>query len=149
MISNAFEKLDWTLRNISDYGSAEDPRVRAAVETRQKILEAVIPDGNYLGSSNIARGIHWQSAVFALADGDYDKAVSELKKAKKYTLEMDRCMNSPKQLYTAILLDHYGYDYSNERPFDKSLTEYWIEEAAEVFAPLKGRPDFDELLTTP
>ena len=72
--------------------------------------------------------------------------VSELKKANKYTLEMDRCMNSPKQLYTAILLDHYGYDYSNERPFDKSLTEYWIEEAAEVFAPLKGRADFDELL---
>ena len=146
MISNAFGKLDWALRNISDNGSVNDPRVRAAVEARKKILEAVIPDGNYLGSGNVARGIHWKSAEFALADGDYDKAVDELRKAKMYTVETDRCMTSPKQLYTAILLDHYGHDYSTERPFDRSLTEYWMEEAAQVFAPLKGRADFDELL---
>ena len=116
-----------------------------ALEAKEKIIQALIPDGNYLGSSASVRAIHWKLAEIAVSDGNYDTAVQELAKSKQYTLEADRCMTSPKQLYTSPLLDHYGYDYSDGRP-TKPLIEYWYEEVPETFAKLADREDFRALL---
>ena len=145
MILDALGKLNWTLRNISDFGDRRDPRVRAAVYAQKAIYEAIIPDGNYLGSSASIRSIHWKLAEIAMADGDYDTAVQELEKSKYYAIEADRCMTSPKQLYTCPLLDHSGCDYSEGRPM-KPLIEYWYEEVPETFAKLADREDFQSLL---
>ena len=145
MIMDALGKLNCMLRNISDFGDRRDPRVRAAVHAQKAIYEAIIPDGNYLGSSASVRAIHWKLAEIAVSDGNYDTAVQELAKSKQYTLEADRCMTSPKQLYTSLLLDHYGYDYSEGRT-TKPLIEYWYEEVPETFAKLADREDFRALL---
>ncbi len=145
MIIDALGELNWALRNFSDFGDRRDPRVRAAVYAQKAIYEAIIPDGNYLGSSLSVRSIHWKLAEIAMADGDCDTAVQELTKSKQYAIEADRCMTSPKQLYTCPLLDHYGYDYSEGRPM-KPFIEYWYEEVPETFAKLADREDFQALL---
>ena len=147
MIANALAELCGKLGNIWTFADPADPRATAAIKAEKAVIEAVIPDGNYLRFSTCLLGIHEKLAAAAIAEGDYDKAIAELHEAKEFAAESDRARTSGKQYYTCPILDHFDYDYSDCRPFETTQVDDLIERLNEykIYAPLRDRADFIEL----
>ena len=123
MISDALAELCSALSRIWRFSALSNPRARAAVEAEKKIIEAIIPDGNTLGFSFTLSLIHEKLAEMAFADQNYDLAISEFEKAIECAAKSDEARVSGKQLYTAPILDHYDYDYSECRPLSSDAQE--------------------------
>ena len=147
MISDALAKLCGKLGNMWTFANPADPRTIAAVKAEKAVIEAIIPDGNYLQFNTYLLGIHEELAAAATLEGDFDTAISELREAKKFAAESDRARTSGKQYYTCPILDHFDYDYSDCRPFETSEVGYLIERLNEykIYAPLRDRDDFKKL----
>ncbi len=145
MFSGALSDFIAALREFSDCGDRRDPRTRQAVALEKAIYDVLFPDGRPLRFSLSVRSVHWKLAEIALADGDFDTAVRELTLARRYTEEADRAMSAVGERSTAPLLDTIVHNKPGDRP-EKTLLEYWLEEAPETFKQLAGREDYEALI---
>ncbi len=82
-----------------------------------------------------------------MVDGNYDETVRERALSRQYRVEADRANLAVGERYTAPLLDAIACDAPSDT-LPKPLLAYWLEEARETkaFDPLRGRPDFEELI---
>lgn len=147
MLSDALAKLCSILGKMWTFDDPASPRCRTAVEVEKVVIEAMIPDGNYLFFNVYLRSIHEKLADIALAEKDYDTALLELAETKKFAGESDRIRTSGKLYYTCPLFDHYDYDYSDCRPISSDV-EYLLEclRKYKKYDVLRDRDDFKALL---
>lgn len=119
---------------------------RTIFETEEKVIRAVITDENFLEFSSRMQNIYRFRARFAVEDGDYDGAVSCIKKAIGYQEKYEHCRNT-KNEYTSPLLNCYVLDNSQARKY--IFKDYFIKEIAEDenLAPLRERDDFKALIS--
>lgn len=130
----------WHSENIGE------PRARAAVYAEKTIIETIIPDGNVLFFSWYLYEVHERLADIALSDGDADTAVKELQKALSYAKQCDKGRIAGKQYYTAPLLDHHTYDYSQCRELGSEAEKFLTHlRHHKKYAPLQNREDFQNL----
>ena len=147
MVVDALAKLCGNLGKIWALGDPADPRVRACAQAEKAIIEAIIPDGNFLEFSIYLSGIHKKLADIALDAGDPDAAIRELEQAFRFAAESDKARISGKQLYTCPILDRYVYDYSDCRQYGSEvdmLKERLRED--KWYDPLRDRQDFQALI---
>lgn len=143
MLVEALEELCGKLGQFWLYENTTDARTRAAVYAEKHIIETIIPDGNVLFFSWYLYRIHEKLADFALSDGNAETAVKELQTAYQYAELCDKGRISGKQYYTAPLLDHHAYDYSECRELC-SEAELFLDDLREQkkYASLRDREDF-------
>lgn len=148
MIASVLNQFCKVMHNLYFMVDINDPRANFAVTATQKLLEAIFPDDNTLEYSYWFREIHKRLADIALTNNDYDLAVTELRKAMKYTAKGDLAMKSGKQFYTTPILDHYEYDRSDSRPLEESYTEYLKNKLSteQQYGVIRDREDFQALL---
>lgn len=144
IVSDALEKLCSAFGKVWTFGDA--PRIRAVIEAEQTIIKAIIPDENTLRFSMFLTGIHEKIAEFAIADGDFDAAVNELKIAIDYAAKSDEAQSPGKRYYTCAILDHHAYEYPDSRQWGS-----WGADLLErmknnkIYDPLRDRDDFKAL----
>ena len=147
MLLESFESFCVRLGKLWYSESAQDPRARAAVHAEKTLIEAMIPDGNVLHFSWYLYGIHERLADIALADGDEETAVKELRTALAYTKRCDQGRAAGKQYYTAPLLDHCTYDYSECRALGSEAAQFLDRlRRDKKYNALREREDFQDLL---
>ncbi len=146
MVSDALEKLCSVLGNVWTFSDMTDSRIRAFVEAEKTIIEAIIPNGNTLRFSAFLTGIHEKIAESAMIDGNFDRAVNELKTARDYAAKSDEAQSPGKRYYTCAILDHYAYEYPDSREWGSWEADLLDRmKNNKIFDPLHGRDDFKAL----
>lgn len=128
------EQLEDLLMNISSL--RRDPE---SLEIQRKIIELIIPDGNYLGFHDDLYRIHlWMAQAYA-AQGEKDLARECLLKARHHAEESTRLWIDRQTLpYTAPLLDHsvFNYDHYSNSGGESCLEDFAAQLEENVFAAL-------------
>ncbi len=147
MFESALADFVQACRAFSDFGDRCDPRTRQAVAVEKAVYDALFPDGRALRRSLSIGAVHWKLAEFAVMDGNYDEAVSELARSRQCQVEADRAFAAVGERYTAPLLDAIVHDTPGET-WPKSHLAYWLEDLRtnRAFDPLRGRSDLEELI---
>lgn len=116
---------------------------RIAAET---IINALIPDGNYLTFYYQLYMIALSEARSAVSDGEYDKAILAMQKACEYAIAYDGI--NGEYTFTAPLFNHVKHNTEN---WYKTGTTTTLEDFRALFdfpayAPLKKHKDYSELV---
>ena len=118
----------------------------AAITAARTIIDALIPDGNYLTFHNELYSIALSEAREAIHSGIYDKAILSMKEAREHAIAYDAIQGE--FAFTAPLFDRIK---SNTDNWYKTGTTTMLEDFRALFefpayAPLKTHPDYSELI---
>lgn len=118
-------------------------------DAREKILQALIPDENYLYYHCILADIYLQRASICTVNGEHETAVEMLKKSLEHAVKYDECMREDMELnYTSPFFDKMK---SCTKEYCRTGTETQVEEfysalEREPFTALCDREEFKTLL---
>ncbi len=139
MLSNILNHIDIGCDNIINY------------DAQEKILNALIPDGNYLYYSGYLYDIYRKRARIHVSKGEYEAAVTSLQKALEYAIANDDS-NRENTVYrfTSPFFDKCEYNPDNfYRTGGGTLVEDFYEAIKRSpFDKLKDREDFQALINT-
>ncbi len=116
---------------------------------QEQIINALIPDGNYLYYNTFLVDNYVARAVFYMRDNDAEKAMDALKKAQKFAIDYDAFINNNTSYrFTSPLLNAVEYDTANIcRTGTSTRKEDFIEFVKRSgFDALRNREDFQALL---
>ena len=148
MIFNAFRKMLWQLYTFWKYEEESPEKSAVLRETYSKIIETVIPDGNYLVFGNYLFNVWMSRAYQAANEGDVNRSVHDLLEAKKFAEESDRLdsTESPER-FTCPMFDSYEYNGYDPK-FDFCYLDFWRNELnGKGFDTIRSEPAFQKLLT--
>ncbi len=136
---NKFEEL---LNNIL-FGECGAEK-RAFAET---IIKLFIPDGNYLTFHHHLYMICLSEAREEIRDGDYDKAVCAMRKAREHAIALDKIKGE--YLFTAPLFNKVKF---NTDEWYKTGTGTQLDDFIALFdfpaySPLKAHKDYEKLIS--
>lgn len=125
------------------HGSNISQEARITAET---IINALIPDGNYLTFHYELYSIDLAEARSEIATGDYDKAMLAMKKARGHAIAYDNIKGEYQ--FTAPLFDHIKH---NTNDWCQTGTGTMLDDFRALFdfpayAPLKKHKDYAELI---
>jgi len=136
-------------RHLSDMLNLIECKSMEACIAQEQIINAIIPDGNYLYYNTFLVDNYVSRAVFYMRDNETEKAMDALKKARKFAIDYDSFLN-----------DHQTYRFTSPflsaeerntadicRSGTSTHKEDFIERVKRSgFDALKDREDFQELL---
>ncbi len=76
-----------------------------SIEAQEKIIKAIIFDGNYLGYNYVLSNNYLAKAKLYIKANEFDKSIEALQKAKYYALEYDKLMKNDSYQYTSPFLN--------------------------------------------
>ena len=150
MIMAAFRKFLGQLYSLWTCEEHDPDKSAVLREACAAMIEAAVPDGNYLGFSSYLFDVWMSRAYQAAYDGDVNRAVHDLLKAKEFAEEQDRLDGTDsRERFTCPMfdsLDYNGYDPKNEF----SYLDFWREELEHKrFDGIRSDPAFQNLLQDP
>ncbi len=119
--------------------------LRFSPDTVRVVIEAIIPDGNYLTFHSLLFSAALDGSRRALARGDVDSAMRTMKKAKAHAEAYDAI--DGEYAFTAPLFDRLRMNRADWRVTNtETLTSVFAAALdRSEFAPLTAHPDFDAL----
>lgn len=119
--------------------------LRFSPDTVRVVIEAIIPDGNYLTFHSLLFSAALDDSRRALARGDVDSAMRSMKKAKEHAEAYDAI--DGEYVFTSPLFDRLRMNRADWRMTNtETLTSVFATALDRSdFAPLTAHPDFDAL----
>ena len=150
MIMAAFRKFLGQLYSLWTWEEHDPDKSAVLREACAAMIEAAVSDGNYLGFGSYLFDVWMSRAYQAAYDGDVNRAVHDLLKAKEFAEEQDRLDGTDsRERFTCPMfdsLDYNGYDPKNEY----SYLDFWREELEHKrFDGIRSDPAFQKLLHDP
>ncbi len=136
-------------RHLSDMLNLIESNSMEACIAQEQIINAIIPDGNYLYYNTFLVDNYVSRAVFHMRDNETEKAMEALKKARKFAIDYDSFLNDHETYrFTSPFL---SAEERNTADICRSGTSTHKEDFIERvkrsgFDVLKDREDFQELL---
>ena len=133
---------------LSDILNHIDSEDMISCEAQEQILNALIPDKNYLYDSGYLYFNYCTRARIYVDKGDYESAVQCLQKALEYAIENDNAdKKNTTYRFTSPFFDHCEYEPDNfYRTGDSSEVKSFYERIkCKPFDKLHDREDFKQL----
>ena len=91
--------------HLTDMLNLLERNTMEACVAQEKIINAIIPDGNYLYYNTFLVDNYVARAVFYVRDNEFEKAMDALKKAHKFAIDYDSFLNHETYRFTSPFLD--------------------------------------------
>lgn len=120
-----------------------------AVEDCEKILQIIIPDGEYFEFYFNLVDLSFRKSITLVKFKKYNEAINELRKYKEYSIQCDRCDNHKEEFrYTSMYFDLLALpsNIPTEKVQPSYSETFKINIMDDIFSPLHDRDDFKELL---
>ena len=115
-----------------------------SIEAREKIINAIIVDENYLGYNDVLSDNYLAKAKIYIKANEFDKSITALQKAKYYALEYDRLIKKESYQYTTPFLNRLVVktkDICSSSPL--TWYEGFIEDIkGDIFNPIKDKTEY-------
>ncbi len=123
----------------------------SSAKAAEKIIKAIIDDGNYLYMNSRLAFNSYLQAVCLTSDGLYDEAIAKMKECYLYAVEHEKALETAKEKpinFTCDILSKLSFDANN---YSKIGIGAEIDNFRELLrrdqlAPLRDRKDYKELL---
>jgi len=140
IIRKSLMKLCNAISNLWEYA---DIPFEEAMDAEEKVIKAVITDGNYQHFHITLSLLSLERAKIAMQNGNVDRAVKALSDAKKHAEAFDKMDEIGIEQYTCPVLSGYTEDHRDNRKEDGNMTDYTKRYAEQsIFDPIRGRADF-------
>jgi len=128
---------------ISNLWEFVDIPLEEAVDVEEKVIKAVIADGNYQHFHITLSLLNLERAKIAMQNGNFDRAVKALSEAIKHAEAFDKMNEIGIERYTCPVLFGYTEDHRDNRKEDWNMLNYVKSETEQsIFAPIHDRDDF-------
>ena len=118
-----------------------------SIEAREKIINAIIVDENYLGYNNVLSDNYLAKAKIYIKANEFDKSITALQKAKYYALEYDKLIKKESYQYTTPFLNRLVVktkDICSSSPL--TWYESFIEDIkGDIFNAIKDKTEYKKL----
>lgn len=140
IIRKSLIKLCNAISNIWKYS---DIPFEEAMDVEEKVIKAVITDGNYQHFHITLSLLNLERAKIAMQNGNVDRAVKALSDAKKHAEAFDKMDEIGIEQYTCPVLLGYTEDHRDNRKEDCNMLDYVKCDAEQsIFDSIRGRDDF-------
>ena len=119
------------------------------IETKEKIIDLIINDKNYLCFHQDLNYLNITKASLFVKQKEYSKAIEYLKIAKEHAIKYDELMKQGKHIFSTPFLNLYEIDLKEfVRTGEKTELEEFIKDAKDKrFTPLKDFNEYQKLIS--
>lgn len=131
---------------ISDLRNYADAPFEEAIDVEEKLIKAVITDGNYQHFHITLSLLNLERAKISMQNGDVERTVVALSEAKNHAEAFDKMGEIGIEKYTCPVLFGYTEDRRGDRKEDGNVTDYVKCNTEEsIFDSIRCRDDFKAL----
>jgi len=123
--------------------------IKNALETKEKIIDLIITDKNYLCFHQDLNYLNIKKASLFVKQKEYLKAIECLKTAKEHAIKYDELMKQDKHIFTTPFLNLYDIDLKEfVRTGEKTELEEFMKDVKDKrFAPLNNFDEYQKLIS--